>query len=87
MRYSASVHTAMTIDEKNNNVALNEFDVRTSGYRNKDRLDEAKRKYNSGEEIPEKYNIPEYHDWRNPIWYRMYFDMIKRLERWKTRRA
>lgn len=82
MVYSAKVSSSITINKKNEEVRLNEFDVKVDGFSDKKLLESAKEKYNSRKAIKKPYYSEE---WPKGTWYSLYYDMLKKLLRWKKR--
>ena len=81
MRYSASVHSKLTIDK--NGTKLEELNVSSNGYRNREMLNEAIKDFNK-DRVSETYEDTP--DWRVDLWYHMYFDFLRRLRRWRRYR-
>ena len=80
MEYSAKISNSMTI--KKDEVILNDFKVKVDNFSDNKLLEKAKESYNSGKKI----KMPQYSgDWPKGTWYELYYDMLKRLLRWKKR--
>jgi len=83
--YSVSVGSKMYIDEKNGNVRLEKLKVDSDGYRNQSLLEEGKEMFNEGKSFVERYTEIESGNWRIPLWFYLYYGMLRRLQRWRRR--
>lgn len=81
MTYSASVHSKLTIDK--DGTQLRELDVKSNGYEDRDKLNDAIKNFNKDSVLETYKDTP---DWRVDLWNYMYFNFLRRLKRWKKYR-
>jgi len=78
--YSASVSSKLLIDK--DGTRLEGMNVDVTGFRDVQLLGNALDSYNK-EELSENYKENE-DDWRSNLWYSLYFNLLKRLRRWRN---
>jgi len=80
--YQSKISSTIVIDKEKGDVKLKEFDVNVDGYKSRKKLGKAKDAYNLDKEIEREYKSD---DWPKGIWYYIFEDYFKILEKWKKR--